>query len=235
MRIAIVENTRVTHHGQVGVALHEAGALIDLYRPFEGQPLPAGTGAHDGIVVFGGEQSALDDATHPYLPELARLMAAFSAADKAVLGICLGSQVLARGLGAQNLLGVAPEFGWCEVGLTAAAEGDPVLAGLPAAFPIFQWHADSFSPPPGSVHLASSSVAAQQAFRAARATYGFQFHFEANRAVVADWVRRFPDLVEGNEAGFAGSMAERAAREGVIADAAGLAIARAWCGSVQLA
>ena len=90
MRIAIVENTRVTHHGQVGVALHEAAALIDIYRPYLGQPLPTGVGDHDGLVVFGGEQSALDDATHPYLPQLGRLMAAFSAADKAVLGICLG-------------------------------------------------------------------------------------------------------------------------------------------------
>ena len=41
MRVAIVENTRITHHGQVGVALHEAAALIDIWRPWSGQPLPA--------------------------------------------------------------------------------------------------------------------------------------------------------------------------------------------------
>ncbi len=232
MRIAIVENTRVTHHGQVGVALHEAAALTDIYRPYLGQPLPSGVGDHDGLVVFGGEQSAVDDALHPYLPQLTGLMAGFSGADKAVLGICLGAQVLARGLGGTNLLGAVPEFGWCDVALTPAAADDPVLAGLPATFPIFQWHSDSFSLPPGAIHLASSPVAAQQAFRAGRATYGFQFHFEANRAVVGDWVQRFPDLVEGNEAGFAGRLADRAAREGVIADAAGLAIARAWVGLV---
>jgi len=233
MRIAIVENTRVTHHGQVGVALHEAAAVIDIYRPFEGQMLPTGTGMHDGLVVLGGEQSALDDALHPYLPELAGLMAAFSAADKAVLGICLGSQVLARGLGAENLLGAAPEFGWCDVALTPAATDDPVLSGLPAGFPIFQWHSDSFTLPPGATHLATSPVAAQQAFRVARATYGFQFHFEASRAVVGDWVRRFPDLVEQNDPGFAARLTERAAHEGVIADAAGLAIARAWVAQVR--
>ena len=75
MRVAIVENTRVTHHGQVGVALHEAAALVDIWRPWSGQRLPASPDA-DALVVFGGEQSALDDHTHPYLPELARLMAA---------------------------------------------------------------------------------------------------------------------------------------------------------------
>ncbi|MES2145812.1 MAG: GMP synthase, partial [Pseudomonadota bacterium] len=74
MRVAIVENTRVTHHGQVGVALHEAGALIDQYKPWSGQPLPRSVDA-DALVVFGGEQAATDDHTHPYLPALARLMA----------------------------------------------------------------------------------------------------------------------------------------------------------------
>ena len=233
MRIAIVENTRVTHHGQVGVALHEAAAVIDLYRPYLGQPLPEGTSDHDAIVVFGGEQSALDDRIHPYLPRLAGLMAAFAGAEKAVLGICLGSQVLARGLGAQNLLGVAPEFGWCDVALTPEAAGDPLLSGLPETFPIFQWHSDNFTLPPGALHLASSAVAAQQAFRFGRATYGFQFHFEANRAVAADWVRRFPDLVVATSPGFAGRMGAAAAREGVIADAAGLAIARGGVGLVR--
>ncbi len=232
MRIAIVENTQVTHHGQVGVALHEAGALVDIYRPFAGQALPDGPGDHDALVVFGGEQSALDDRLHPYLPALAGLMSAFTAADKAVLGICLGSQVLARGLGATNLLGAAPEFGWCDVALTMAAAEDPVLAGLPAVFPIFEWHSDSYTLPPGAIHLAASAAASQQAFRAGRASYGFQFHFEASRAVVGDWVRRFPDLVEANEPGFAARLAARADREGVIADAAGLAIARAWLAQV---
>jgi GMP synthase-like glutamine amidotransferase len=232
MRIAIVENTRVTHHGQVGVALHEAGALIDLYRPYLGQPLPAVSDGHAGLVVFGGEQSAVDDRLHPYLPDLSRLMAGHAEAGTAVLGICLGAQVLARGLGAQNLIGAAPEFGWCEVAATPAAADDPVLAGLPASFPIFQWHSDSFTLPPGATHLATSSGAEAQAFRWGRACWGFQFHFEANRAVVADWVRRFPGVVEAADPGFAARLPEAAAREGAIADAAGLAIARAWIGQV---
>ena len=81
MRVAIVENTRITHHGQVGVALHERAALIDLIKPWSGQSLPRTVDA-DALVVFGGEQSATDDHSHPYLPELARLMAAYAAMDR---------------------------------------------------------------------------------------------------------------------------------------------------------
>jgi GMP synthase-like glutamine amidotransferase len=228
MRVAIVENTRVTHHGQVGVALHEAGAKIDQYKPFADGRLPA-PGSFDALVVFGGEQSARDDHSHPYLPALADLMQQTGAAGHAVLGICLGSQLLARGLGAENRLGAAPEFGWCDVTLTDAGRADPVLSHLPASFPIFQWHSDTFTLPPGTTRLAGSGMAQNQCFRIHRATYGMQFHFEASRRVVADWNREFPESVERMQPGWlATHHPARAPVQGAQADASGLAIARAW-------
>ena len=232
MRVAIVENTRITHHGQVGVALHEAGALVEIFRPWADGRLPELAEGHDALVVFGGEQSALDDGTHPYLPALARCMAGFSAADRAVLGICLGSQILARAFGASNHLGTAPEFGWLKVKLTQAGRLDPLLSAVPETFPIFQWHSDTFTLPPGATHLASGPVAQNQAFRLGRATYGTQFHFEANRAVVADWTRTFPDLTDRMEAGWAEAHPDLAARLGAEADRTGLQIARAWVGLI---
>ena len=227
MRVAIVENTRVTHHGQVGVALHERAALIDLWKPWADNALPAAPDA-DALVVFGGEQAATDDHTHPYLPRLADLMAAYTAADKPVLGICLGSQILARAYGAENHLGTAPEFGWVDVTLTDAGRADPVLAAVPDSFPIFQWHSDTFTLPQGAAHLAHSATARAQAFRIGRATYGTQFHFEASRAVVADWLRRFPEGIARMDPAFADRHADLSATRGQKADAHGLALARAW-------
>jgi len=228
MRVAIVENTGITHHGQVGVALHEAAARVDIFKPFAGQPLPQDAADFDALVVFGGEQSALADHSHPYLPSLAQLMRSFTESDRAVLGICLGSQVLARAYGAQNLLGGAPEFGWCEVRLTPEGQRDPVLCALPASFAIFQWHSDTFTLPEGATQLARSQTAAQQAFRIGRATYGTQFHFEANRAVVADWTREFPDLTERMHPGWHSAHPGLARSQGLAADATGLALARAF-------
>lgn len=227
MRVAIVENTRVTHHGQVGVALHERAALIDLWKPWIDNALPTGAEA-DALVVFGGEQAATDDHTHPYLPALARLMRAYTDADKPVLGICLGSQLLARAYGAENHLGAAPEFGWVDVTRTDVGRTDPVLSHVPDTFPIFQWHSDTFTLPQGAVHLAQSATARHQAFRIGRATYGTQFHFEASRAVVADWLRRFPEGVDRMAPGWAARHEALAATDGTKADAYGLALARAW-------
>lgn len=232
MRVAIVENTAITHHGQVGVALHEAGAVVRVFRPFADGQLPQ-AGDQDALVVFGGEQSALDDDRHPYLPALGALMRAEAENGRAVLGICLGAQVFARGLGAENRLGVAPEFGWCRIERCAPAASDPLLAALPEEFPATQWHSDTFTLPAEASHLARNAAAEMQGFRWGRAGYGFQFHFEAHRGVVADWLRRFPEAIARHDPGFAAAHPARAAAEGVPADAAGLALARAFVAQIR--
>lgn len=231
MRVAIVENTRITHHGQVGVALHEAGARIGQFRPWSEGALPE-VSDFDALVVFGGEQNALDDAAHPYLPELAARMRAFSDAGRSVLGICLGAQILARGFGGENLIGTAPEFGWCDVNLSGAAAADPVFSALPQSFPIFQWHSDTFRLPNGAQHLATSAQAANQAFRIGRATYGTQFHFEASRRVVADWNREFPALTEAMRPGWLSEHPTLAETHGAQADRVGLDLARAFVATI---
>lgn len=228
MRVAIVENTEVTHLGQVGVALAEAGALLDIWRPWADGRLPEDMGRYAGLVVFGGEQSALDDHTHPYLPRLAGMMRAYGEGGGPVLGICLGSQLLARAYGAANRLGEAREFGWHEVRPTAEGRADPLLSAVPDGFPIFQWHSDTFDLPEGAVRLAQNGAVANQGFRIGRAAYATQFHFEANRAVVEAWNRDFPDAVEARHPGWLSAFEGIAADRAPAADAAGLAIARAW-------
>ncbi len=150
-----------------------------------------------------------------------------------MLGICLGSQILARAYGADNHLGIAREFGWHRIGVTADGRADPLLLALGGEFTIFEWHADTFSLPEGAVRLASSPVAENQAFRIGRAVYGTQFHFEANLDVVEQWKAEFPDTIARIAPGWLENHAELAARHGGAADAAGLAIARAWVSLIE--
>lgn len=228
MRVLVVQNSAGTGLGQIGAALAERGAEVDLRRAFDGEPLPDSPERHAGIVVLGGAQNALADDESPWFPPLLALMRGFVAADRPLLGVCLGAQLLARAYGAENLIGTAPEFGWRDVALTPEGAADPVLAGAGARFPIFQWHDDTFTLPRGAIRLAGNDSAHNQAFRLGRAGYATQFHFEAHRALVAEWSAAFRDWLSERQPHWAGAHEGEAARHGAAADAAGLAIARGW-------
>lgn len=227
MRVAVVHNMEVSSLGLVGVALAEAGAELTEFFPFRDGALPD-PDTYDGLVVLGGAQSAIDDSLHPYLPRLAEVMRGFTAADRAVLGICLGSQILARAHYGQNILGSATEFAWTPIRLTADGLEDPVLSAAGAEFLSFQWHSDTISLPPDAVHLAEGAAVRAQAYRVGRASYGMQFHFEADGAVVGEWTENFPEATEAMHPGWQADHADLAAKYAAAADAAGLALARAW-------
>lgn len=228
MRVLVLENYDGTPLGQVGRALAEAHAEVETRRLFRGDPVPDGPDGFDGLVILGGGQSAVDDAEHPYLPQVAGLARAFGAADKAVLGICLGAQLVARGHGAANILGRPLEFGWAEVEPTAAGSADPVLKSVDGGAPLFHWHTDTFTLPDGAVHLAASAMTELQAFRIGRAVYGIQFHFEADRALVEGWNGYFAEEIARIAPDWPTRHVDEAARHGPGADATGLAIARRW-------
>lgn len=232
MRVLIVQNYDNTGLGLVGHALQEAAAQVDLRKPYEGDDLPADSSGHDALVVLGGAQNALADEQFPYFPALLELVRDFERNDRSVLGICLGSQLLARAFGGDNSIGTAPEFGWQRVTLTDHAREDAVLAGLPPSFPIFQWHDDTFSLPQAAVRLAGNGTAENQAFRVGRAAYGFQFHFEADRALVGEWSAAFADTIAARRPDWAGRLDEEMERNGTAADESGLAIARAWVATI---
>lgn len=233
MRVLVIENFANTTAGLVGQALAEAGARCDVRRMFAGDRLPASHDGHDALLMLGGSQNALQDDEHPYLPLEAALARGFGNAGKPVLGICLGAQLLARGYGARNILGRPLEFGWHTVRLTREGRRDPLLAKLGEAAPIFHWHGDTFTLPPGAAHLASSEMTEMQAFRVGERAYGIQFHFEADTRMVEAWNRHFADEIEASTPDWFARHAAEAARHGVAADAAGLALARGWVGLIN--
>ncbi|KQS65463.1 glutamine amidotransferase [Rhizobium sp. Leaf371] len=228
MHVLVIENMPQSDLGLVGVALREAGARLDIRKAYAQDPLPADCDGYDAMVVLGGEQSALDDALYPYLPDLTLLMRRFTETDRAVLGICLGSQLLARAHGADNHLGTAREFGWQAVALTPAGLADPVLSAAGERFPVFEWHSDTFTLPPGAEVLAWNDTVPLQAFRIGRASYGMQFHFEAGTAVIATWKEIYKDQIDRIDPDWLSRSARLQARHGAASDRAGLALARAW-------
>ena len=107
------------------------------------------------------------------------------------MGICLGSQLLARACGAEVKKCASPEIGWRSVKLTPEGERDPLFSGLSPEPEVFQWHEDTFDLPPGGVLLAEGSHCRNQAFRAGKNAYGFQFHMEVTPEMIGSWIAEY--------------------------------------------
>ncbi len=232
MRVLVVQNYDGAGLGQIEPVLTEAGHSIDLRHPYNGDALPADASEHNALIVLGGEQNALADAEFAYFPHLLDLIRGFGDKDKAVLGICLGSQLVARAYGGENILDRPMEFGWQEVRLTDEGQRDPVLSTAGNAFPIFHWHRDTFTLPEGAVHMASSDMTQNQAYRIGRAVYGTQFHFEADTRLVKQWNAQLADEIEDIAPGWDKAFPQLAESVGRSSDKAGAALAKAWIGRI---
>jgi GMP synthase-like glutamine amidotransferase len=110
-----------------------------------------------------------------------------------VLGVCLGAQLLALAAGGSVHAGPAAEIGWGPVQFTDAAGTDPLFEGIPAHLEVLHWHGDTYVPPPGAVHLASSAAYVEQAFRCGTTAWGLQFHLEVDQGAVDGYLAAFAD------------------------------------------
>jgi len=107
-----------------------------------------------------------------------------------VLGICLGSQLIAKALGARVYRNAELEIGWDAVHLTEAGRADPLFRGIESPATFFHWHGETFDLPDGAVSLAHSAKTRHQAYRFGSNVYGLQFHPEVDAAMIADWCRQ---------------------------------------------
>jgi GMP synthase (glutamine-hydrolysing) len=144
---------------------------------------------YHGLIVLGGPMNVQDQHRHPHLKtELLAIEAALRQ-GKPVLGICLGAQLLAHVLGAPVRRHTELEIGWYDLKTTASGREDPVLGHLGECAPVFQWHGCTYDLPVEAVQLARTDTCEQQAFRFGSNAYGFQFHLEADGAMIERWLR----------------------------------------------
>jgi GMP synthase (glutamine-hydrolysing) len=161
----------------------------------------------DGIVSFGGDQSVLDLDQYPYMQAEVELMREAAEAGVPVLGVCLGSQLLAHALGGTVRRMPQRMVEWAEVRRLPAAEGDPVFGSLAPSVRALHWNEDAFDVPEGAVELLSRAGPGGEAFRYGESVWAVQFHPEADAAALDGWYAESVNWLA--EAG----VAEAAARE----------------------
>lgn len=136
----------------------------------------------DLLIIMGGPMSVNDEDVNPWLVAEKQFIRNCIEAGKAVLGICLGSQLIASALGAKVYRNSEKEIGWFPV--MGIEPPDSSTFRFPYTFEVFHWHGDTFDLPKSAILLASSEATKNQAFQLGKSTIGIQFHPEATPSLL---------------------------------------------------
>lgn len=196
MRIRVLQHVPFEGPGTIADWALCRGHTLEIAPLFDGAS-PDGAAACDMLVVLGGPMSVHDEAALPWLAPEKRAIARAMADGKAVLGICLGAQLIAEALGAEVTRNPHREIGWFPLRrdptAPPAGPGDALADGLDA----FHWHGETFGMPAGAARLASTEACANQAFIFGERVIGLQFHLETTPENARNLVAHCADEMDG--------------------------------------
>ncbi|MGA6827811.1 type 1 glutamine amidotransferase [Nitrospira sp. NS4] len=190
MRAVCLQHVSFEGPGAFAASLANRGVSLERHLvPQDGLPKDAG----DLLIVMGGPMSVND--TDGWIAKETAFIRSALLAGKPVIGVCLGSQFMAKALGATVRPGKALEIGKTRIHLTEEGKQDPVFGVFPEDLPVFEWHGEVFDLPSDCVPLAGSEIAPLQAFRFGSRAYGLLFHLEMETDGIESLCRECaPDL-----------------------------------------
>ena len=174
--------------------LDSRDAVLGYTRFYESAELPDVRGL-DLVIIMGGPMNVLDERAHPWL--MAEKMFVREAIDRgaAVLGVCLGAQIIADVMNARIFPNEFKEVGWLPI---EAIKGSEDTFVFPERMMAFHWHGDTFNLPDGALRLARSEGCENQAFQLGKSVIGLQFHLETTMETTELMIEKCPnDLANG--------------------------------------
>jgi GMP synthase (glutamine-hydrolysing) len=190
--VLILQHVRPEPPGTIIEALDDREVTHRTVKLHRGDSVPDTLDA-DGLVVMGGRMGVGDIGDPPHLLQELDLIEDALRDERPVLGVCLGSQLMAHVLGADVRPASSKEIGWKEVTLTDAADDDPLFQDVDDPFTAFHWHGDVFTLPDEAERLARTAQTEHQAFRCGNSAYGLLFHLEVTPKTVAWMTKAFQD------------------------------------------
>jgi GMP synthase-like glutamine amidotransferase len=178
--VLVVQNTRIESSGYLGELLSSDGFDITSINA-KHEIIP--NKKFSLVVILGAPESANDDL--PYLRAEQQLIKNSVEKNIPVLGICLGSQLIAKTFGAKIYSGPKKEIGFYND--LKISSDSTFFSGFQNPFTVFHWHGDTFDLPQGALRLASSEHYLNQAFQY-KSAIGLQFHLEVNEEMVNLWL-----------------------------------------------
>ncbi len=144
-----------------------------------------------GLIILGGPQSVYERKKYPFIAQEEHLIEIAVSRGFAVLGICLGSQLIASACGAEVKPSGKKEIGWHDVTLDPCNMDGCFFGGLPKKIKVFHWHGDTFDIPKSGMRLASSKMFPNQAFRFGKGVLALQFHLEVTEEMIKAWLKEY--------------------------------------------
>ena len=160
--------------GGIGSWLDSRDAELGYTRFYESAELPDVRGI-DLVIIMGGPMNVPDETTHPWLVAEKKFVREAIDQGVAVLGVCLGAQLIADVMGARIFPNEFKEVGWLPI---EAVDGGEDSFAFPERMMAFHWHGDTFDLPDGALRLARSEGCENQAFQLGKNVIGLQFHLE---------------------------------------------------------
>lgn len=173
--------------GCIGPWLKKRRYSVGHTRLYSGEALP-GPDEFDWLIVMGGPMNIYQYVQYPWLLKEKEFINDAIVNNKKVLGICLGSQLIADVLGGPVNKNNNAEIGFFDLHLTEDASATGALAILPRRFSGFHWHGDTFAIPPGARNFYESDACVNQAFSWGLRVYGLQFHLEVTHSDAKTWL-----------------------------------------------
>lgn len=185
--ILYIKHIGIEGPGTAGDFFKEVIPEFQIVELQKGEVLPQDFSRLDAVICLGGPMNVYEEEKYFFLKGEDAFLKQVIEKEIPFLGLCLGSQLLAKAAGAKVGRSLLKEIGWYSIELTKEGLADPFFKGITAPVEVFQWHEDTFDLPNTASLLAVGQQGINQAFRVGSCAYGLQFHIEITGEDIHAW------------------------------------------------
>jgi GMP synthase-like glutamine amidotransferase len=183
IRIHVLQHVPFEPPGIIETWIRKKNHKLTKTKFFADDSIPE-ISSFDWLVVMGGPMSTYEEEKYYWLKKEKEFIKSAIKNNKVVIGICLGSQLIAAALGAKVYPNKYKEIGWFPVRTTDHSAKHNLFSSLPKELNVFHWHGDTFDLPDGTVLLAESEGCKNQLFIWEERVIGLQFHVEITEELI---------------------------------------------------
>lgn len=190
MKVHVLMNDPMAHLGTIQQWIDEKSYELSLTRVYESTNFP-NLDAFDLLIILGGSMGAYEEDQYPWLKDEKKFITKAIQQNKVILGICLGSQLIAEVIGGKVYRHIHDEIGWWDVHFTKSTQQTDLFKDLPKSLTFFQYHGDTFDLPDSAVRIATNEAAKNQGFVYKDQVVGLQFHPEFSQNQLQNIVQKY--------------------------------------------